>query len=475
MHGSNIRDMKWVILGRSRFLLICFLLLLSSYVTSSHQYPDQKATPASNETKGVDIHAKVFYKHTWPGMKFGWRIIVGTIIGFLGSSFGTVGGVGGGGIFVPMLTLIVGFDARSATAISKFMITGGAGATVLYNLKKRHPTLDLPVIDYDLALLFQPMLMLGISLGVAFNLIFPDWMITTLLIIFFTGISVNAFLKGVNTWKKETLIKKEAKDNSQLNDIRTEDATHDLQEGESVNESQTNTNLPRKKVSVIENVYWKELGLLFSVWIMILALQIGKNYTTTCSVIYWILNLLQVPIAVGVSGYEAILLYKGKRVIASKGDQQTNWSVKQLILYCSCGIIAGIIGGLLGLGGGFILGPLFIGLGIPPQVASATSTFAMTFSASMSVVEYYLLKRFPIPYALYFVAVATIAALVGQHLVRKLIAILGRASIIIFILALTVFVSGISLGGTGISNLIKRLENKEYMGFGNLCAYGVRN
>ncbi|PNX88301.1 hypothetical protein L195_g044404, partial [Trifolium pratense] len=92
----------------------------------------------------------------------------------------------------------------------------------------------------------------------------------------------------------------------------------------------------------------------------------------------------------------------------------------------------------------------------------------MTFSASMSVVEYYLLKRFPIPYALYFVAVATIAALVGQHLVRKLIALLGRASIIIFILALTVFVSGISLGGTGIANLIKRIENKEYMGFGDL-------
>lgn len=32
------------------------------------------------------------------------------------------------------------------------------------------------------------------------------------------------------------------------------------------------------------------------------------------------------------------------------------------------------------------------------KVSSATSTFAMTFSASMSVVEYYLLKRFPIPY-----------------------------------------------------------------------------
>ncbi|KAH1236909.1 Sulfite exporter TauE/SafE family protein 3 [Glycine max] len=383
VHGSKRWAVKWV----AEKVLVAFLLLVSVYVASSQQNTDQKTvSSASNETKGIDTnahHAEGFYKHTWPEMKFGWKIIVGSIIGFLGSAFGTVGGVGGGGIFVPMLTLIIGFDARSATAISKCMITGGAGATIFYNLKQRHPTLDMPVIDYDLALLFQPMLMLGISIGVAFNVIFPDWMLTALLIVVFIGLSFNAFFKGVKTWKKETIV---------------------------------------NKVSVIENIYWKELGILVSVWILILALQIGK-----------------VPITVGTTVYEAVLLYKGKRKIASKGDQQTRWRVHQLILYCTCGIIAGIIGGLLGLGGGFILGPLFIGLGIHPQVSSATSTFAMTFSASMSVVEYYLLKRFPIPYALYFVAVATAAALVGQHLVRKVIAILGRTSLIIFILALTVF------------------------------------
>ncbi|KAK9179916.1 hypothetical protein WN943_029122 [Citrus x changshan-huyou] len=51
------------------------------------------------------------------------------------------------------------------------MITGTAVATVVYNLRQRHRTLDMPVIDYDLALLFQPMLVLGISIGVAFNVI----------------------------------------------------------------------------------------------------------------------------------------------------------------------------------------------------------------------------------------------------------------------------------------------------------------
>ncbi|GMP28313.1 hypothetical protein CsSME_00003912 [Camellia sinensis var. sinensis] len=205
-----------------------------------------------------------------------------------------------------------------------------------------------------------------------------------------------------------------------------------------------------------------------------------------------------VPIAVSVTLYEAVCLYKGTRVIASKGKEITNWKAHMLFLYCCCGIVAGMVGGLLGLGGGFILGPLFLELGIPPQVASATSTFAMVFSSSMSVVQYYLLKRFPVPYgrwhqqirlndivllpqgnlilsillsvaAAYFVLVATIAAFTGQHVVRRVIGLLGRASIIIFILALTIFVSAISLGGVGIANMVEKLENQEYMGFDNLC------
>lgn len=64
---------------------------------------------------------------------------------------------------------------------------GAAGSTVYYNLKLRHPTIDMPIIDYDLTLLIQPMLMLGISIGVAFNVIFADWMVTILLIILFVG------------------------------------------------------------------------------------------------------------------------------------------------------------------------------------------------------------------------------------------------------------------------------------------------
>ncbi|KAH7840920.1 hypothetical protein Vadar_023300 [Vaccinium darrowii] len=455
------------------------VLLASMFASAERALKQQASTETLVEASGSDYLSQLLdllwqsdlsaYQHVWPEMKFNFQIVLGTIVGFIGAAFGSVGGVGGGGIFVPMLSLIIGFDAKSATAISKCMIMGAAAATVYYNLRLRHPTLDMPMIDYDLALLVQPMLMLGISIGVAFNVIFPDWLVTVLLIILFIGTSTKAFFKGVETWKKETIMKKEAAQRLEAAANDQDGAEYNLLPGGPSNATQTEDN--DTEVSIIENVCWKELGLLFFVWVAFLALQIIKNYTTTCSTAYWALNLLQIPVSVGVTLYEAINLYKGRRVIASIGEDGTNWKVHQLFLYSSSGLLAGVVGGLLGLGGGFIMGPLFLELGVPPQVSGATSTFAMTFSSSMSVIEYYLLKRFPVPYALYFTAVATVSALIGQHVVRKLIILLGRASLIIFILASMIFVSAISLGGVGISNMIGKIEKHEYMGFENLCKY----
>ncbi|XP_057975242.1 sulfite exporter TauE/SafE family protein 3-like isoform X2 [Malania oleifera] len=434
--------------------------------TDPEKLVDQKEMNRGFMVKVVNFlwqNGKSSYQPVWPEMKWGWRIVVGSIVGFFGAALGSVGGVGGGGIFVPMLTLIIGFDPKSSTAISKCMIMGAAGSTVYYNLRLRHPTLDMPLIDYDLALLFQPMLMLGISIGVVFNVIFADWMVTVLLIILFIGTSTKAFFKGVDTWKKETVMKMEAAKAREF-ESKPDGAGDDYKPLPSGPAPALDEAVPMRY-----NIFWKELGLLLFVWVAFLAVQLARRYTTNCSVFYWIINSLQVPIAVSVSLFEAICLCKGTRVIASKGKEITNWKMHQMILYCICGIVAGIVGGLLGLGGGFILGPLFLELGIPPQVASATSTFAMTFSSSMSVVQYYLLKRFPVPYASYLVLVALLAALAGQHVVRKIIALLGRASIIIFILALTIFVSAISLGGVGVADMVEKLQNDEYMGFENLC------
>ncbi|KAI9110374.1 hypothetical protein K1719_018816 [Acacia pycnantha] len=99
----------------TRLLLI--LVLVSSSI-SAHEHQNLLIASSTSNDQMNEVEAtfleKVFnlmrasssrlgYQHTWPKMKFGWRIVVGSIIGFFGAAFGTVGGVGGGGIFVPML------------------------------------------------------------------------------------------------------------------------------------------------------------------------------------------------------------------------------------------------------------------------------------------------------------------------------------------------------------------------------------
>ncbi|CAM0913352.1 unnamed protein product [Alopecurus aequalis] len=419
------------------------------------------AAPEEASSLGkVATSGETTYHHVWPPMQFGWQILLGSFVGFLGAAFGSVGGVGGGGIFVPMLTLIIGFDPKSSTAMSKCegMITGAAVSTVYCNLKLKHPTLDMPVIDYDLALLIQTMLMLGVSIGVICNVIFPDWLVTVLLIILFLVTSTKAFLKGVETWKKETLIKREA-------------AAKQVEKsgGEIVYmPPPTET----KTTSDVANIYWKEFGLLTFVWVAFLVLQVTKVrklYNSKYKNKYSIIIHLQIPVSVGVSMYQAVGLAQGKRVISSSANKQTSPKAQQLLVYCFFGITAGVLAGLLGVGGGTVMGPLFLELGIHPQVSSATATFAMMFSSSIAVVEYYLLNRFPVPYALFFTGLAFLAAIAGQQVARKVINLLGRASFIIFILSTLIFVSAISLGGVGISKTSHKMARHEYIGLGTLC------
>ncbi|KAH0982591.1 hypothetical protein GBA52_009768 [Prunus armeniaca] len=339
------------------------LLALSSAAVSAHEEM-LGSQPSSQNITGKEVQSHLGYKHVWP---------VSPIFYYL----------------------------RWVCCLNACMITGTATATVMYNLRRRHPTLDLPIIDYDLALLFQPVLVLGISIGVSLNVVLSDWMITILLFIVLLGVSTKSFFKGVETWKRETITKKAG---FKLFFVLQVDYVEDKYiPGGPSNGTLTETKEPeRTAVPVLDNVRWKELGVIVAVWIIILALQIVK-----------------IPVAVGVTSYQAVNLYKGRRVIASKGEETTKWPLYKLVSYCACGTAAGMLGGLLGLGGAFMLGPMFLEMGIPPQVSSATATFAMTFSSSMSVVEYYLLNRFPVPYALYFAAVTTVSAIAGQHVAGK--------------------------------------------------------
>ena len=57
---------------------------------------------------------------------------------------------------------------KGATALSQAVIGGGALAGVAVSLHKRHPyDPTKPLIDFDLALMLLPVILLGVSVGVS--------------------------------------------------------------------------------------------------------------------------------------------------------------------------------------------------------------------------------------------------------------------------------------------------------------------
>ncbi|CAI0469594.1 unnamed protein product [Linum tenue] len=201
-----------------------------------------------------------------------------------------------------------------------------------------------------------------------------------------------------------------------------------------------------------------------------------QNDVSVCGTAYWMIFCLQLPVAMGVFGYEAVKLYKEYKKRSSVGNTECiceasiAWTPLNIAFCALCGILGGTVGGLLGSGGGFILGPLLLEIGVIPQVASATATFVMMFSSSLSVVEFYLLNRFPIPYAVYLMGVSVLAGFWGQYFVRKIVAFLGRASIIVFILSGVIFASALTMGVFGTEKSITMIHNHEFMGFLGFCS-----
>lgn len=78
--------------------------------------------------------------------------------------------------------------------------------------------------------------------------------------------------------------------------------------------------------------------------------------------------------ALVVYGYEAVKLNKEHKKRKSTGNPELiceasiEWSALNLAFCAFCGILGGTVGGLLGSGGGFILGPLLLEIGVIPQV-----------------------------------------------------------------------------------------------------------
>lgn len=90
-------------------------------------------------------------------------------------------GIGGGGIIVPLLMVFYKLDTKGAIAASGFTILTGSLCRYAITINERHPDKDATCIEYGLANVMLPTVLIGSITGVLFNLMLPALVLQILL------------------------------------------------------------------------------------------------------------------------------------------------------------------------------------------------------------------------------------------------------------------------------------------------------
>merc|ERR1739845_224973 len=103
--------------------------------------------------------------------------------------------------------------------------------------------------------------------------------------------------------------------------------------------------------------------------------------------------------------------------------REMKWTDATLRQFPLIAVLAGVAAGLLGIGGGMVIGPLFIGLDMQPKVGSSSCAFMILWTAISGVVQYSFAGKIGWEFILYGVVVGLISGQMGQrgvdHMLRK--------------------------------------------------------
>ena len=111
---------------------------------------------------------------------------------FLGLS--NIGGIGGGGIIIPISIALFGFSTREAIAISNFTIFAGALVRFFcFSIWEQHPNKDKTIIDYSVARIMMPVVLVGSYFGAMVNLLMPEIVICAAMTVLLVYLTWNTF------------------------------------------------------------------------------------------------------------------------------------------------------------------------------------------------------------------------------------------------------------------------------------------
>merc|ERR1740117_2080936 len=166
--------------------------------------------------------------------------------------------------------------------------------------------------------------------------------------------------------------------------------------------------------------YQKPMAMIISCWTVVLAINLMKGQS--CSWMYWMLIFTMMVIcwAFTVVGTKCLEIVKAgdEKTDGMSGTDQNDglleWTPKTLWLYPVMATVAGFLGGFLGIGGGIIMGPMLLELGMVPEANQATTAMFVFLSSSLATVQFYVLDKTMPQFVFWFTTWVVLATFVGQ-------------------------------------------------------------
>lgn len=327
----------------------------------------------------------------------------------LGLIIAAGGGIGGGGILVPIYILVLSFLPKHAIALANVTIFGGAIANTCFNAGKTMEGRGLPLIDWDIIVVMEPLTIFGAVVGTVFSKVLPNIVLTTSLVVVLAYMGQRTMKKGFEMWRKETRLIRGGlqQDSSDMEAELTARAApcsvareQDAEEvGEPYLEMQSEPEGPcgpeakHGSQALHGRVTVKIAGLIlcFAGTCALTLLKGGGKFESPFGVEcgsagFWALELATLPWVFAFAiCYRCMLIAEFETKVASGyrfASDEVKWDRENTIRYPAICAVAGLFAGLFGVGGGIIKGPLLLEMGVPPPISSASAAAMILFTSA---------------------------------------------------------------------------------------------
>ena len=366
------------------------------------------------------------------------------------SALATACGIGGGTIYCAFLLGIQHFQPSTGFPISNFLILTCGCASYITAAKDKYIHPNNSFVDYDLAVIFSPSMLLGTKFGTIFNKTFSSLLLTIFLIILMCYSMNSTYKNMVKAQNREKKMDEDRRKEMFLNnnDDVVQETVMQIIDTASSNDFSNDRSALIQKIKDEDNnpVPMDKIKFMLMLEVVVIIDQIIEGNSkvpsligiTKCSSIYWLVFIIYCCVSLffikmAFDNIKARYAYK-KSIDPNTNDDKLKYLEENTVRIVLLTVFAGIVSSMVGIGGGMITNPILLGMGLDPKATSSTSTFLIMTTALASSFIYLISGQLNISYAICMGIPCTLSAYYGSKEILNYINRTHKNSILLSIM-----------------------------------------